>query len=158
VIDPHAQTLLQDILRRESRSILMYVAEAYPWTTSTEEKALVDLQQIIAAERQAVADLGQFLVRRRVPLPFLPSFPSSFTTINFIALDYLLPRVIEHERQSIAALERDLVALKEPAARAEVEKLLAVKRLHLPRLSGIRSQETEIKGQESGVSNQITVS
>lgn len=142
MIDPHAQTLLQDILRRESRSVLTYVAEAYPWTTSTEEKALTDLQQIIAAEREATTRLGRFLVRQRIPLPFLPSYPAHFTTINFLALDFLLPRLIEHERQSIADLERDLAAMKDPAARAEVEKLLALKRRHLPELEELASAQT----------------
>jgi hypothetical protein len=134
VIDAHTQTLLQDILRRESRSVLMYVAEAYPWATVSEEKALASLQLIIAAQRDAITRLGEFLVRQRVPLPYLPPYPASFTTINFLALDYVLPRLIEHERQSIAELQRDLPALKDPGARAEVENLLMVKRRHLPQL------------------------
>jgi len=137
VIDPHSQTLLQDILRRESRSVLLYVDEAFPWTTLTEEKSWTTLRQLIAEERQAVAALGQFLVRQRVPLPFLPSFPVQFTTINFLAFDYVLPRLLDSERQSIAALERDLPALKNPAAHAEVEKLLALKRRHLPQLEAL---------------------
>ena len=143
MIDPQSQTLLQDILRRESRSVLSYVAEAYPWTTRAEEKALTDLQQLIAAERAAVNCLGQFLVRRRIPLPFLPSYPAHFTTINFLALDFLLPRLIEQERRSIADLERDLAALHDPAARAEVEKLLALKRRHLPQLEELASAQPQ---------------
>ncbi len=137
MIDPHSQTLLQDILRRESRSVLLYVDEAFPWTTVTEQKALATLRQIIAEQRRAVAALGQFLIRQRVPLPYLPSFPVSFTTINFLAFDYVLPRLIDSERQSIAELERDLAALKAPAARAEVEKLLELKRRHLPQLEAL---------------------
>jgi hypothetical protein len=137
VIDAHTQTLLQGILRRESCSVLIYVAEAYPWATVSEESALASLQRIIAAEREAVTRLGQFLVRQRIPLPYLPPYPASFTTINFLALDYVLPRLIEHERQSIAELQSDLQALKEPGARAEVEKLLMVKRRHLPELEAL---------------------
>ncbi|HEY7426122.1 MAG TPA: hypothetical protein VH682_17965 [Gemmataceae bacterium] len=137
MIDPHSQTLLQDILRRESRSVLLYVDEAFPWTTLTEEKSLTTLRQLIAEERQAVTALGQFLVRQRVPLPFLSSFPVRFTTINFLAFDYVLPRLLDDERQSIAALERDLPALKDPAAHTEVEKLLALKRRHLPQLEAL---------------------
>jgi hypothetical protein len=137
VIDAHSQTLLQDILRRESRSVLLYVDEAFPWTTATEQKALTDLRQFIAAERQALTSLGQFLLRQHIPLPFLPPFPVSFTTINFLAFDYVLPRLIDYERRSIAELERDLHALKDPAAHAEVEKLLALKRRHLPQLEAL---------------------
>jgi hypothetical protein len=141
VIDAHSQTLLQDILRRESRSALSYVAEAYPWTNSAGEKSLTDLQTLIAAEREAVACLGRFLVRHCVPLPYLPSYPAGFTTINFLALDFLLPRLIEEERRSIADLERDLAALMDPAARAEVEKLLDLKRRHLPQLEELASPQ-----------------
>ncbi len=143
MIEPREQTLLQDILRRESRSVLMYVAEAYPWTNATGTKALSALQQLIAAEREAVACLGRFLVRQRIPLPFLPSYPAHFTTINFLALDFILPRLIEHERKSIAELESDLAALKSPVARAEVEKLLDLKRKHLPQLEELASQQPQ---------------
>jgi hypothetical protein len=143
VIDPHSQTLLQDILRRESRSVLTYVAEAYPWTSSTQTKALTALQHLIADEREAIACLGRFLVRERIPLPFLPSYPAHFTTINFLALDFILPRLIEHERQSIAALEHDLVAIKAPEAHAEVEKLLSLKRQHLPQMEELAAAQPQ---------------
>lgn len=134
MIDSRTQTLLQDILRRESRSVLMYVAEAYPWTTWTQTQTLTALQQLIAEEREAIGRFGRFLVRQRLPLPYLPPFPTHFTTINFLALDFILLRSIEYERPSLAALERDVLVVKEPSARAEVEKLLALKRRHLPQL------------------------
>jgi hypothetical protein len=143
VIDPHTQMLLQDILSRESRSVLLYVAEAYPWTNSTQTKTRIALQQLIATERDAVICLGRFLVRQRIPLPYLPPFPEHFTTINFLALDFLLPRLIEHERRSIEDLERDLTAMKDPVARTEVEKLLAVKRRHLPQLEELASVQPQ---------------
>lgn len=143
MIDPSTQTHLQNILCRESPSVLMYVAEAYPWTNSTHTKALTELQQLIAAEREAIVRLGRFLVRERIPLPYLPSYPAHFTTINFLALDFILPRLIEHERQSIADLERDLAGVKAPAARAEVEKLLDLKRKHLPQLEELAAEQPQ---------------
>jgi hypothetical protein len=158
VIDPHTQTLLQDILRRESRSVLMYVAEAYPWTTSTQTEALAALQQLIAEEREAVASLGRFLVRQHVPLPFLPSYPSHFTTINFLALDFILPRLLEHERRSLADFERGVPSLKDPAARTEVEKLLAVKRRHLPRLEELVKSQHAAPASEPSAQPQASAS
>jgi hypothetical protein len=134
VIDVNTQTLIQDILRRESRSVLRYVAEAFPWINANEDRALATVQRIIAAERQAVVELGQFLIRQRVALPFFPSYPASFTTINFLAFDYVLPLLVDYERESAAALERDLSAIKDVAAYAAVEKLLTVKRHNLTQL------------------------
>jgi hypothetical protein len=104
---------------------------------------LTDLQQIIAAEREAVASLGRFLVRQRISLPYLRPYPAHFTTINFLALDFLLPRLIEYERRSIADLERDQATLKDPTAQVEVDKLLALKRQHLPRLEELASTQPQ---------------
>lgn len=143
MIDAHTQRVLQEILQRESRSVLTYVGEAYPWTRWAEEKALTDLQQIIAAEREAVASLGRFLVRQRIALPYLRPYPAHFTTINFLALDFLLPRLIEYERRSIADLERDQATLKDPTGQTEVNKLLALKRQHLPRLEELASSQPQ---------------
>jgi hypothetical protein len=143
VIDSHTQQLLQDILRRESRSVLMYVAEAYPWANSTETKTRTELQQLIVEEREALAGLGRFLVRQRVPLPYLSSFPMHFTTVNFVALDYLLPRLVEYQRRSVGELERELSAVKDPSARTEVNKLLTLKRRHLARLEELASPQPQ---------------
>jgi hypothetical protein len=134
VIDTATQALLQDIVRREDRSVLMYVGEAFPWTTSRGEETLEKLRGLIADEGRAIAALGQYLVRRHLPPPYVASYPSSFTTINFLALDYVLPRLVEHERVSLADLERDLPRIADAGLRAEVEKLAAVKRRHLAEL------------------------
>jgi hypothetical protein len=131
VIDSQTQGILQAVLDRESRSMLLYTGEAYPWATLEEEKALRALQQLIAEEREAIGRLGRFLVRRHIPLPPLGFFPQQFTTINFLALDYLIPRLIEAQRRSIAELERDLAGLHDSDARTAVADLLAVKRRHL---------------------------
>ncbi len=144
MIDAQSQSLLQEILRRESRSVLMYVAEAYPWTRLEQTKTLTALQQLIADEREAVAGLGRLLVRHHVELPFLPSYPAHFTTINFLALDYILPRLCEHERDSVNELERDLKALKDPQARIEVEKLLVLKRGHLTQLEQLAAPQPQV--------------
>jgi hypothetical protein len=134
VIDAQTRDLLQDIVRRESRSVMTYVGNAYPWTTARDSQAVDTTRKLITDEARAVAALGQFLFRRHMPVVSLGSYPSSFTTMNFVALEYLLPRLIDYERRSTAELERDLVALRDPEARAEVEKLLAVKRRNLPTL------------------------
>jgi hypothetical protein len=141
VIDTTTQALLQEIVRRESRSVLMYVGDAFPWTTSRGEETLERLRRLVTAERGAIAALGQYLVRRHLPPPYTASYPSNFTTINFLALDYLLPRLVEHERRSLADLERDLPRIADAEARAEVDKLAAVKRRHLAELQELAAAQ-----------------
>lgn len=131
MIDARDSALLKDVLRRESRSFLQYVADAFPWTTSNENDALGTLQKLIEEEREAIAGLGRFLYRQRQTLPYLGAYPSHFTTLNYVALDYLLPKLAEEERAEIAGLERDLNELIDPEASAEIDKLLSIKRRHL---------------------------
>jgi hypothetical protein len=137
VIDSQSQRLLQEILRRESRSILLYVGEAYPWTTLQEAGAWQSLSRLIDEERQAIASLGQLMTRRRVSLPVLGVFPVRFTTINFLALDYLLPHLLAAQQRSISDLEADLKGMVDAEAVAEVQQLLDLKRRHLVALEGL---------------------
>src|SRR5262249_29525890 len=50
VIDADSAALLQDIVRRERRSVLLYVSEAFPWTTAKDSAALAQLSGLIHAE------------------------------------------------------------------------------------------------------------
>jgi hypothetical protein len=142
-MDAATETLLQEILRRESRSLLSYAAEAYPWTTARGGEVLDFLQRLIAEEKDAVAALGRFLVRRRIPLPYLGAYPTAFTTVNFISLDWLLPRLVEEERRSLGQLDADLDGIHDADARAAVEKLAAVKRRHLPALEAFAGPQPQ---------------
>ena len=84
-----------------------------------------------------MAELGRYLVRRRITPPALGAYPINFTSYNFVALDFLLPRLLEHQRADITALERDRVALGDPEARAQVQALLEVKRRNLGTLEAL---------------------
>jgi hypothetical protein len=61
----------------------------------------------------------------------------AFTTLNFVSLDYLLPRLAEDGRRAVAALERDRAALTDADARAELDRLLDQKRRHLKTLEAL---------------------
>src|SRR5262249_17995018 len=75
VIDAATRDLLQEIVRREKLSMLSYVGDAYPWATSREGAALAKLRKIVHSEGEAVAGLGRYLVRKKVPLGFIGSYP-----------------------------------------------------------------------------------
>jgi hypothetical protein len=130
VINAQNLALVQEIVRRESLSMLNYVGDAFPWTTSRGVPALARLQKLVHAHREAVAALGNFLTRKRMPVGYIGSYPTGYTTINFLSLDYLLPRLAADEARGVAALERDLAAISDPETQAQVKKLLAVKREH----------------------------
>jgi rubrerythrin len=134
--------ILSDVLRRESRSLLQYVDEAFPWTPPEEQATWDQLTKLIAEERKALTALAHFLDRRRIPLPYLGSFPD-FTGVNFVSLDHLLPLLVEHQKKSIASLESDLARLSDPEAAKVLGQLLEVERRHLKTLETLAARHTQ---------------
>src|SRR6516164_8262516 len=108
MLDATMQSRLQELLRRESRSFLLYISDSFPWTTSEEKESLAQLQSLSEEERKATTGLARFLARQRIALPHLGSYPVGFTTLNFVSLDHLLPMLIDSERRAIGDLDEDL--------------------------------------------------
>ncbi len=127
MMNSQSLALVQDVVRRESLSMLNYVGDAFPWTTSRGTLALARLREIVHAHREAVAVLGRFLVKKRAPVGYIGSYPMGFTTINFLSLEYLLPRLAEDERRGVQILERELPLVTDQEAHAQLRKMLAVK-------------------------------
>jgi rubrerythrin len=133
-MDAGTRGLLEAILRREGRSLLQYVSESFPWTTPNEQEALACLQTMVREELQTTGTLSQFFARREHTVPYLGSFPASFTTINFVSLDHLLPLLAEAERQSLEQLERDLTRVADMEAKDLIQQMVEMKRRHLTTL------------------------
>src|SRR5262249_1426851 len=114
MIDEACNLVLQNILRRERRSLLLYSSEAYPWTTFADQQSLDQLQKMIEEETQAIARLSNFLRRRGVTMPYFEPYPMSYTTYNFVTLEFLVDKLLAEERKSATALERDLASVSDP--------------------------------------------
>jgi hypothetical protein len=136
-MDARTETLLQQLFRRESRSLLLYLTESFPWTPTDKHAAVERLHQLSAQQRESTVKLGQFLQKHRIPLPYLGAFPMDFTTINFIGLDYAVPLLVKDEQEAIAELESDLDRLSDAEARALVREILGEKRHLLKELEAL---------------------
>lgn len=129
----HNQRLNQ-LLIRVFRSLLQYTAECWPWA-SVEE----------SGERQIIADMGQsqlgyihglvdLLVERGWPVDF-GTYPTEYTDLHYIGLDFLLGELIGDEDKLIAELVRGEVDLAgDPAAESLVNAILTAERGHAARL------------------------
>jgi hypothetical protein len=142
--DARTQALLQDLLRRASRSMLQYVGEAYPWAPDTDADLLAKVQTVIREEEDAVEGLGAFLRKKRIPIGYLGSYPQNFTNLNFVSLDYLMPRLLEWQRKWAAVLERDAALIVGGEANAEVSKLVAIARRHLDELQKLADSHAKV--------------
>ena len=139
MIDSRTQAVLQGVLRRESLSLLQYVSEAFPWAGPEDREALARFRQVTDEDREGIGELRRFLAAKKIMPSFIGSFPQSFTSLGFVSLQALLPRLLVSQRGDIAALERDLTALSDAEARAVVQKILDRKRRHLTELEAIHT-------------------
>jgi hypothetical protein len=131
VIDAVAEELIQRQIARDGRSLLQYVGESAPYTPARSEQAHVRIADMAREEQEAIARLIRFLHHHHVSPPVLGSFPSHFTTINFVALDFLLPALLKEQKFAALDLERALAGLPESETRHLLWGYLEMKRQHL---------------------------
>lgn len=137
MMDPRSAKVLQDIVRRESVSLLQYVREAFPWTELAQEDRLVKFQKLAEEDRTAIGELSQFLTRLHHPIHFVGSFPEMFTAINFVAFDHLLPKLLKGQMASLAYAEQKLQEMPACEGRESLAKLVQLKRHILRELEAI---------------------
>ncbi len=126
--------LLESAIRREGRSLLQYISEAFPLGKSSADPTPQKLRDLAQEERDALATLTRFLAKQRHTVPYLGAFPMSFTTMNFVTIEYIVPRLAADGRRAIAALERDRAALTDAEARELVARFVEMKRRHVKTL------------------------
>jgi hypothetical protein len=137
MIEARTAALLRVLVRREGRTLLQYVADALPWTRNAEHETLHQLQTLIEEDRDANSAVARFLLRNRVAPPYLGPYPMGFTSLNFVSLSNLIPRLINEQRRSVSALKSDLAQIHEPQSRGVIEGFLEVKRRHLKALEAM---------------------
>lgn len=133
-MQPDTASVMNRIFARETRSILQYLKDAWPWASSDERKVLERLQQMIAEEQRAARWVADWLLRHHIP-PATGRFPEEFTEINYVALDHLLPRLVMYQRQAMEELQKDLSQITNDEAQGIAQQLLALKRRHLEELN-----------------------
>jgi hypothetical protein len=135
-LEQAAQRRLQELFRREGRTLLQYASEASPWVPAADRDRLVRVRELSEGEFQGLEELAAFLEQRHVAPPFLGAYPMSFTAYNFIDLRKLLPMLVEHQRQAIRDIEHDFDALDGEPKEA-VSRYLDLKRKHLDELQAL---------------------
>ena len=103
--DATTAPLLQELVRRESRSLFQYVREVPVWVGASDRPALQKLRAIAAAELEAIDALGRHLQKRRIGLATLGPFPPEFTDVNNAALHHLLPKLVREQKEVAADVE-----------------------------------------------------
>lgn len=95
---------LNRLLVSMGRSLLQYVGEAWPWTSASEQDVRTKLDELVARQRSQVARISQLLERRDCVIDF-GTYPTDYTDLHYVALDYLLVHLVENQRSVVAAIE-----------------------------------------------------
>ena len=128
---------LPALLRRESRSLLQYVRESFPWSQVKDRDTSARVLSAGVTEGGILMQLGRLLQKRRIVMPALGAYPSSFTSVNYVALSYLIPRLVAAQRLLLADLERDLHNVQDDEIRALLDAFRELKRRHLAELESL---------------------
>jgi hypothetical protein len=140
MLDAKTQAALAEIVRRESRSMLSYMADAYPWASQKQTPALDVIREVSSTVSAAVTALGRFLIKQRVTPPMLGAYPTYFTSCNFMAVDWLLPRLISSEKGLLQRLTADLKGTTNTEAKKQLADFAEVKMQALAKLEAIAGQ------------------
>lgn len=143
MMDPATHSYLQTLIRQEGRSMMQYLGESYPWTTPENEGLLTNLRRMIDEENQMTEEIAKFLLRHRGRPPFLGAYPMSFTNINFISLDHLLPRLVSFQKGRLAELDVQVNKLLHEESREQVRKLVEMKKRHLSQLEELTASRAQ---------------
>jgi hypothetical protein len=137
-MSPADASRLQGIYRRESRSLLHYVRQAAPWA-GPDKELLATVNRIADEATVALEAFAAVFDANRITPPEAGSFPMAYTDLNFVAVRWLVPKLVAELTAAAGAVERDAGAIADPAAREALRRLADLHRKHLAELAGLTS-------------------
>ncbi len=134
---PNTIELLNRLLAIEYRSLPMYLTDATPWTHPGDEKATETLKHVVADQQDMARRVAALIIERGGQI-LSSAFPTDFTDMNLLSLDFLISEIIRYQRRSITAIERIVAALAhDREARELAEEVLGSERAHLEALAAL---------------------
>jgi len=134
---PIANERLNDLLVDVGRSLLQYTSESWPWAASDEGDVKDALERMAAEQRDVVAAIAELLASRGHATDF-GSYPTEYTSLHYVAVDFLLGQLVENQKAVLSRCES--VAEQTPAedpARSLLDDIVVSERKHLEELKSL---------------------
>jgi hypothetical protein len=127
--------VLDRLLILHHRSMAAYLKDARPWTRPGEyEDADEVISAIVTEQSRTVDEIGRLLDSRNFPI-YYGEFPLSYTALNDLAYWYLLKRLTEAQRKTIAGIAAGVEQLNgDPQGQLLAERALGAAKAHLEML------------------------
>lgn len=131
---------LNRLLRVLHRSLPMYLADGQPWTGRRDDPAEETLRNVVADQQDICIRLADYIIDGGGTVDD-GEYPMEFTDLNFLALDSLLPRLVEYQKEDVATIEHIIAWLPadEPEALALAQEALGQERAHLEMLESVQA-------------------
>lgn len=133
---------LNRLLISLGKGLLQYVGECWPWTDLSAVTERQVIESLVAAQAENVASLVEFLQRRRHPIQF-GAYPTEFTDLHYVALDFLLTQMIDDQKVQVEMVERAAKGCaRDPGAAKLLEHIRTSEREILARLERLASERS----------------
>lgn len=103
---------LNDVLIRIHRCLLQYAGECWPWSAVEHAAEQAAILEMVAEQRDEVHDLVQILQQRGWHVEF-GTYPTDYTDLHYISLDYLLDQLITEHKQLTQDVENAIAECAE---------------------------------------------
>ena len=112
---------LNDLLINVGRSLLQYVGECWPWADANTQDEQQAIDRLVQRQKQQVGQLANLLREAEWSTDY-GSYPTEYTDLHYVALDYLLDQLIQNQRGLVEDANATLAACEEDP---EAKKLVA---------------------------------
>ncbi|MAG92617.1 MAG: hypothetical protein CMJ48_02525 [Planctomycetaceae bacterium] len=114
---------LNDVLIETGRSLLQYVGECWPWTHHDADEIRKQLDGLVARQRESVGSLVS-LINSHTPTFDIGSYPTEYTDLHFVALDFLLLELVDNQRNVVVRIEQTIVEFDDDAIKTFLKETL----------------------------------
>ena len=138
----HQNARLNDVLIRIHRNLLQYAGECWPWSAVDHAEEQAVIFEMVAEQRDETHDLVWILQQRGWNVEF-GTYPTDYTDLHYISLEYLLDRLVAEQKQLIQDVESAIVdCAEDPRGRTLLETLRPRLRNRLDKLHALASART----------------
>lgn len=88
---------LNELLIALGRSLLQYVGESWPWSADNDLSEQAAINQMVAEQQESIALIANLLAARG-HLIDPGAYPTDYTSLHYVALDYLLSQLVEQQQ------------------------------------------------------------
>ncbi|QDU28476.1 hypothetical protein ETAA8_35770 [Anatilimnocola aggregata] len=128
--------ILNDLLTMHSKSLAMYLSYAKPWALAAHPKARAVLEHMVEDQARTVDRLAAIILESG-PVDN-GEFPIFFTGWHDLSVDFLVGKLIERQKRSIAVINNMIGKLAfAPYAQAVAKEVLGEAKGHLENLQEV---------------------